>query len=63
MYKIEIWQYYSLTKSYESDNIKKILRWYKNKWQYCYDCGGCTFDVYEDGVELSFDEKYELGFY
>ena len=40
MYKIEIWQYYSLKETYENDNIKKVLRWYKTNWKDCYEYGG-----------------------
>lgn len=63
MYKIEIWQHWSLVETYEDDNIEEVLRWYKSNWQYCYECGGCAFDLYKDDVELSFDEEYELGFH
>ena len=64
MYRIEIWQYHSLTETYESDSVEEILDWYKNNnWQYCYECGGCAFDVYKDGIELSFEEEYKLGFH
>ena len=62
-YKIEIWQYHSITETYESDDIKDVLLWYRLHWQYAYDMGYCSFDVYEDGRELSFEEGNELGFY
>lgn len=63
MYKIEIWQYHDMVETYEDDDAKEVLRWYKANWQYCYDCGGCAFNIYIDGVELSFEEEYGLGFY
>ena len=63
MYKIEIWQYHSLTTTYEDNDVEEVLRWYKSNWQYCYELGGCTFDLYKDDVELSFKEEYELGFH
>ena len=63
-YKIEIWQWYHMTDSYESDDIQDILSWYKTKgWYGAYDNGLCSFGVYENGRRLSFDEGYELGFY
>ena len=62
-YKIEIWQWHNLTTAYESDDIKNILKWYRRKWLRCYECGGCSFDIYRDGELLEFDEEYELGFY
>ena len=63
MYKIEIWQYGTITETYESNNVEEVLDWYKWSWRNCYDCGGCAFGVYKDGEELSFDEVYALGFY
>lgn len=62
-YKIEIWQYHSITATYESDDIKDILSWYRSCWSHSYDMGYCAFDVYKDGVLLSFDEEYNLGFH
>ena len=62
-YRIEIWQYHSMTEEYESDNIEGILEWYRAYWQYCYDCGGCSFNVYKNGERLDFDEEYKLGFH
>lgn len=62
-YKIEIWQYHNLTETYESNDIEDILSWYKSDWYYCYDMGGCSFNIYEDGKLLDFDEENKLGFY
>ena len=63
MYKIEILQYWSLSATYEDDDIEEVLRWYNSNWRYCYELDGCVFYLYKDGVELSFDEEYELGFH
>lgn len=60
-YKIDIWQWGSITETYESDNIEDIVEFWKGEWFDCYDHGYCTFYVYEDDEELSFDEVYELG--
>ena len=62
-YKIEIWQYHIIAETYESDDIKDILSWYRSHWQYTYDMGYCSFDVYENGRELSFEEELEFGFH
>ena len=62
-YKIEIWQYQSMTEFYESENIEYIVTWYKSNWESCWEMGECAFDVYKNGEQLSFDEEYELGFY
>ena len=63
-YKIEIWQWFNMTDSYESDDIQDILSWYKTEgWYGVSENGLCSFGVYENGRELSFDEGYELGFY
>lgn len=62
-YRIEIWIYHNLHTQFESNNIKKILKWYKQKWQVSYDFGNCTFYLFEDDKRLSFDDVYELGFY
>ena len=62
-YKIEIWQYHGIVETYESNDIKDILKWYKNNWKYTYECGDCSFSICDNNKELSFDEVYELGFY
>lgn len=62
-YKIEIWQWRSIIETYESDDITDVLDWYRNNWRGCYECGNCSFTVYEYGRELSFEEEFELGFY
>lgn len=63
MYKIEILQYHSIVKTYKNEDVKNVLKWYIENWQTCYDYGGCTFYLYKDDKELSFDEKFELGFF
>ena len=63
MYKIEIWQHHSITKTYENKDVGKVLKWYIKNWQFCYDYGLCTFYLYKDDKELSFDEENELGFF
>lgn len=62
-YRIEIWVYRNLQDKYESNTIEAVLDWYKNYWRHCYECGGCDFDVYENGEEIGFDELYDLGFH
>lgn len=63
-YKIEVWQYHIVAETYESDDIKDILSWFKSSgWYTSYDMGYCSFDVYEDGRELSFEEENGFGFY
>ena len=62
-YKIEIWQYHIIAETYESDDLTDILSWFRSEWLSAYDMGYCSFNVYEDGRELSFDELYGLGFY
>lgn len=62
-YKIEIWQFYNIVETYENDDIKEILKWYKSNWSWTYDNGGCSFSIYEESRELSFDEINYLGFY
>lgn len=62
-YKIEIWRYLSVIDTYESDNIADLIKWYKTNWYYIYESGECSFIVYENGIELSFEEEYQLGFH
>lgn len=62
-YKIEIWQWRSIVDTYNSDDINEILYWYKCRWQDCYYYGNCAFYVYDYDRELSFDERYKLGFF
>ena len=62
-YKIDIWQWHNKVKTYKNNDIKEILKWYKENWQRCYENGGCTFYLYEDNKEIDFDNAYKLGFY
>lgn len=62
-YKIEIWKWGRIVSVYENDNIESVLSWYMANWQWCYECGNCSFDIYQDGKELDFDEEIKLGFY
>ena len=62
-YKIEIWQWHALSKTYESNNIKDVVEWYKLHWKDCYEQGYCTFCVYENDRQLSFSEEDNLGFF
>lgn len=62
-YKIEIWQFHSLVETFESDNVNKVLEWYRAEWKMAYDYGQCTFYLYENGKMLDFDTKYDLGFF
>ena len=62
-YKIKIWQYHCLVDTYENNDVKEILEWYKEHWLWTYENGGCAFYVYENDRELTFDEEYKLGFY
>jgi len=63
MYKIEIWQCHSIIETYENKDVKNVLKWYKENWQTCYDYGSCTFYLYKDDEELSFEKTNELGFF
>ena len=63
LYKIEIWQHYCITDFFESKNVIDLLGWYKSNWQYAYETGSCTFHVYKDNTELTFEEVLKLGFY
>lgn len=62
-YKIEIWQFRIVSETYESNHIKDILAWYRLNWSGIYDAGDCCFYVYDNFVEMSFDELFALGFY
>lgn len=62
-YKIEIWQWHSLTTTFESDNIEDVVDWYKAEWWWIYEMGDCSFSVYENDRELSFEEEAKLGFH
>ena len=62
-YKIEIWQNQHITETYESDKISDILNWYKVKWRWLYELGDCSFTVYKDDEELSFEEESIFGFH
>lgn len=63
MYKIEIWQRRSLVEVYEQDDIQNILAWFKWYWFDVSEKGDCAIYVYKNGIEMTFEELYELGFY
>lgn len=63
MYKIEIWRFHCVEETYTSNNIKDVLKWYRDNWQISYEYGGCSFEVYKNGKQLSFDELNEIGFF
>lgn len=62
-YRLEIWQYHCLTTSYESNNIKKVLKWYQKNWKDLFDYGYCTFYLFKNNEMLDFNKCYELGFF
>lgn len=62
-YRIEIWQYHHLTTSYENDDIKEVLKWYKKYWQANYDFGNCAFYLFKNNKQLDFDKCNDLGFF
>lgn len=62
-YKIVIWVYGTIEDTYESDDIQDALKWYRDNWSSIWDNGGCSFSVYENDNWLSFEEKWNLGFY
>lgn len=63
MYKIEIWQHRSIVEVYEDDDIQNILAWFKWYWFAANEEGKCAIVVYKNGIELSFEELWEFGFY
>ena len=63
MYKIEIWQHGSLEDWLSCDNLDDIKKWYADCWLLCYNNGGCTFYIFEDGVKWDFDKEWNAGFY
>ena len=62
-YKIDIWQYGNIVESYESDDIKEIVNWYKENWSSAYEQGLCSIDVYEPRKDIPFEEAVKLGFF
>ena len=62
-YKIEIWRHHAIVDSFQNDDVQEVLKWYRREWQGCYDNGGCTFYLFKNGSELSFEEEYSLGFF
>ena len=63
MYKIEIWQRRSIVEVYEADDIQNILAWFKWYWYGIHEEGGCSICVSKNGIEMSFEELWDLGFY
>jgi len=63
MYKIEIWQFHGITETFENEDVREVVRWFNENWKWSYENVGCSFIVYKDNQELSFNEEYELGFH
>ena len=63
MYKIEIWRFHLIHETYTSNNIKEILKWYRENYLLLYEYGECCFYVYKNDEELSFDECSKIGFF
>jgi hypothetical protein len=61
--KIEIWIYHRVVDTYESDDIKDVLKWFKKHWGICFDNGGCCFEVFDGEKRMTFEELYEAGFH
>lgn len=59
-YRIEIWQYHSISETFETDDYNKLLEWYKTNWSWIYENGGCTFYIFEDDDEIDDDRKYDF---
>lgn len=64
-YRLDVWMNRNPHATYEDDDIKALVKIFKEDYGYEYERGGCAISVYvyEDGRELSIDEEYELGFY
>ena len=62
-YRIDIWTWGFIADTYWNNNVESVLKWFKDNWVGKYENGLCTFHVYKDDVELSFEEEYRLGFY
>lgn len=63
MYKIEIWRFHVIHETYKSNDIKDILKWFRENWVLTFSNEECHICVYKNNKELSFHELYELGFY
>lgn len=62
-YKIEIWQYHEQIESHKEKSLDDVLKWYKANWKNDYEQGLCTFYVFKDNKEMTFDELNKVGFY
>jgi hypothetical protein len=63
MYKIEIWRYHSICETFENEDVKEVLEWFKDNWMEEHENGGCTFYTYKDNEALDYDTEYDLGFH
>ena len=48
LYKIEIWRHHLNVDKYENNDVREVVKWFKEEWQYVNDCGGCAFYVYKN---------------
>ena len=61
-YKLVIKQWLCDVDTYECEDAKSAVEWFRAEWLGAYDCGYCSLCVYDDGRELSLDEELDLGF-
>ena len=59
-YKIEIWKYHKCIDEYESNDIDKIRKWFRENYGYTYVNGGCCYYIYKNNKRLSFEEEQKL---
>lgn len=62
-YKINIWQYNSITDTYESDKIEEVLKWYEKNYKWTFENGECSFNILKDNEILTIKQEIELGFH
>jgi len=61
-YKIEIWRFHRIIDIYENDDIEKVGEWYRKNYLDLFNSGGCTYYLFEDNRQLTFEEERDLDF-
>lgn len=63
-YSVEVWIYHNMVDSHKCASLNEAREWLrKGGWIKSWAYGNCSFDVFKDGKEVSFDTLYENKFY
>lgn len=63
-YSVEVWVYRRIVDSHTFSSLKEARKWLKEEgWIKSWTFGGCAFEVFRDGKEVSFSTLDKNNFY